>query len=74
LYADAVTTGSTGSVSMTEGRLAWTVSISAFCLAASKFALVSAITSMPRRSNSSRTPAVTAVVKSALSCQTRAAV
>jgi hypothetical protein len=74
LYADAVITGSIGRVSIKSGFLAATVSTSAFCVAGSKLALVRATTRMPSGRNPSRTPAVTAWVKSESSCQTRAAV
>jgi hypothetical protein len=74
VYADAVITGSTGNVSITEGFFAVTVSMSDFCWEGSKPALVCATIRVPSRWNSSRAPAVTAAVKSESSCQTRTAV
>ena len=59
---------------MTVGFFARTVSMSLFCLPASKLALVVATTLMPSFLNSAFAPAVTAVTKSEFWCQTSAAV
>jgi hypothetical protein len=53
---------------MTVGFLAITVSMSLFCLPASKFAIVVATMRIPSWLNSSRAPAVTAASKSDVWC------
>ena len=72
--ASAEVTGSSGKAMMISGASARAVSMSLRWRAASKPASVVATTSMPRRSNSSVAPAVTALTKSAEVCQSRAAV